>query len=274
MGEARLPDFLVVGAMRSGTTSLARWLGAHPEVFVSPRKEVHYFDLNYERGPGWYASHFADAGDAKAAGEATPVYMYRPEVPGRIAGLLPSARLVVVLRHPVDRAWSHYWLNREKRRERLSFEDALAAEPERLATAPTPWTWAYVDRGRYVEQLERLASLFPASQLHVLLFDDLANDPAGTFAAVTRFVAVDDGVVPPAVGRRANAYRRVRSGRVADLTRRWPSRLRDAVGRLNTRPAAYPTMAPETRERLLVEFAGPNAELARWLGRDLSGWSR
>jgi hypothetical protein len=194
--------------------------------------------------------------------------------PGDRAFAAAAARLVAVLRHPVDRAWSHYWLNREKRRERLSFEDALAAEPERLATAPTPWTWAYVDRGRYVGQLQRLASLFPASQLRVLLFDDLKADPAGTFAAVARFVGVDDGVVPPAVGHKANAYRRIRSGRVADMTRRWPTRLRDAVGHLNTRPAAYPTMAPATRERLVAEFAEPTVELAQWLGRDLSAWSR
>lgn len=272
MPERRLPDFLIVGGMRSGTTALARWLGAHPEVYVSPRKEVHFFDLNYERGVDWYAAHFADAGDAKAAGEATPAYMYREDVPSRIAALLPAVRLLAVLRDPVDRAWSHYWMNREKRRERLSFEDALAAEPDRLATSPTPWRFAYVDRGRYVVQLRRLAELFPPEQFHVFLFDDLRAQPQPTFAAVARFLGVDDTVLPPEVGRQANAYRRIRSGLVADATRRWPPKLRDAVGRLNTQIATYPEMAPETRAALRRQFAPWNAELAAWLGRDLSAW--
>lgn len=269
---SRRPDFLVIGAMRSGTTSLARWLRAHPQAFVPATKELHFFDLHWDEGVEWYERHFDAAGGASAAGEATPNYLYHRSVPDRIAKLLPEVRLVAVLRNPVDRAWSHYWMNVEKGRERLSFEDALTAEPERLANEDAPWRWAYVDRGHYAEQLRRYEQRFGRQRMHVLLFDDMRADAAGSYQAVCRFLGIDDAAVPDEVGRRANAYRRVRSQRVARVGKRLPVKLRDAIGRLNTKQAEYPRMDPSTRERLADYFAPHNAALADWLGRDLSGW--
>lgn len=269
---SRLPDFLVIGAMRSGTTSLARWLRAHPQAFVPVTKELHFFDLHWDQGVAWYERHFDGAGQASAAGEATPNYLYHHEVPGRIAQVLPGIRLVAVLRNPVDRAWSHYWMNVQKGRERLSFEDALASEPKRLATEDAPWRWAYLDRGRYAEQLRRYEERFGRYRMHVLLFDDMRADAVAAYRGVCRFLGIDDAVVPDEVGRPANAYRKVRSHRVARLARRLPVKLRDAVGRLNSQQAAYPRMDDSTRERLAAHFAPHNAALAEWLGRELPSW--
>jgi hypothetical protein len=271
---SRRPDFLVIGAMRSGTTSLARWLRAHPQAFVPVTKELHFFDLHWDEGPAWYERHFAAAHPASTAGEATPNYLYHRDVPDRIAEVLPDVRLVAVLRDPVDRAWSHYWMNVQKGRERLSFEDALAAEPERLAAEAAPWRWAYVDRGHYVEQLRRYEERFGRDRMHVLLFDDMRADAAAAYGGVCRFLGIDDAEVPEEVGRPANAYRRVRSHRVARLGKRLPVKLRDAVGRLNTQPARYPPMDESTRSRLAEHFAPHNAALAGWLARDLSAWGR
>src|SRR5688572_14326389 len=116
---ARLPDFLIVGAMRSGTTSLHKYLQAHPDVFVASGKEVHFFDRRYGRGLDWYRSRFAGVTTERVVGEATPAYMYDENAIARIAHDLPDARLIVVLRNPVDRAYSHYWRNRSRGRENL-----------------------------------------------------------------------------------------------------------------------------------------------------------
>src|SRR5262245_45971784 len=121
----RLPTFLIVGAMRSGTTSLARYLGAHPDVFVAPEKEIHFFDRCFDRGVAWYAERFIQAAGAGAIGEATQSYMYDPDAIARMRSVVPSARLLTILRHPTDRAYSHYWLNRAHGLEDRSFEAAI-----------------------------------------------------------------------------------------------------------------------------------------------------
>src|SRR4051812_42429120 len=107
----RAPDFLIVGAAKAGTTSLAAYLAEHPDVFMARRKELHFFgrEKEYRRGWEWYCSHFEGAGDARAVGEATPDYMWRERAVERIAQDLPKARIIATLRHPVDRAYSHYW---------------------------------------------------------------------------------------------------------------------------------------------------------------------
>jgi hypothetical protein len=132
----RLPNFVIIGAPRSGTTSLAHSLSQHPEVFVTMQvKELHFFDTNFDRGLDWYRQQFsgADAAAAKAAGEATPTYMYDETAMSRMAETVPDARLIAILRNPVDRAYSHYWMNRSLDREDLLFPVAIETEAERLA---------------------------------------------------------------------------------------------------------------------------------------------
>ena len=131
MGTVRIgtrPTFLIVGAMRSGTTTLARQLGSHPEVFMAAEKEVHFFDLHHDEGVDWYAGRFAGGAREREIGEATE-YMHDGCPRRRMGAELPDARLIVILRDPVSRAYSHYWLNRAKGMERLGFAEAIAAEP-------------------------------------------------------------------------------------------------------------------------------------------------
>ena len=119
--------------MRSGTSSLNSYLRDHPEVAVSRPKEVHYFDVNFDLGPEWYLAHFEGSEHATAVGEATPDYLYDLEAPGRIAAVVPGVRILLLLRDPAERAYSHYWHNVAVGKESLGFEEALAAEPERIA---------------------------------------------------------------------------------------------------------------------------------------------
>jgi hypothetical protein len=270
----RLPTFLIVGAMRSGTTSLTRYLRSHPEVFIAPHKELHFFDFRYAEGIDWYRSNFEGAQDEIAVGEATPNYLYIAEALPRAAELLPEARLVAILRDPVERAYSHYWHNRAVGREELGFDEALEAEPRRIASDDPHQRayWSYVDRGRYVRQLRALERLYPREALLVLLFDDLRDAPGETYRSVCRFLGVSDEHVPPELGEAVNSFVGFRSRRLRSLSRRLPKTAGRVVGRLNARDESYPPMPARVRSALVERFRQDNAELADWLGRDLSSW--
>jgi hypothetical protein len=275
--DGRLPDFVVVGAMKSGTTSLARWLKAHPDVFIAPNKELHFFERDplWENGVDWYRRQFTGAGGARVVGEASPSYMYAEKAVPRMASVVPSARLVACLREPVDRAYSHYWHNRRSGRERREFAAAVDHELRQ----PRERQRGYLARGRYVEQLERLVAHYPRESLLVLLTDDLSSDAVAAYQATCRHIGVDDSDVPEAVGQVENSYRARRGERLYKAMYRYrlwrwvPTSLRPAVGRAFTRPAEYEPLDDALRARLRESFADDNAALARWLGRDLSAWT-
>lgn len=264
--------------MKSGTTSLGAYLTAHPDAFCA--LEPHFFDANFARGLDWYRDWFRKAGGAAAVGEKSPSYMYHPQAVERLAATLPSAKLVAILRHPVERAYSHYWHERRLGHERLPFGEAIGAEPERLRTAPPGLSrFAYVDRGLYLEQLERVTKHVPRERLLVLLFDDLERDPAGTFGALCAFLGIEGSQVPELVGERTNTYRTHRPEwlwRAMHMYRLWrwlPGPLARRLGRIMEREAAYPNVDAAVRAELLERFAVPNRALGDWLGRDLSAWS-
>lgn len=279
-----LPNFVVAGTVRSGTTSLARQLGDHPDVFVAAEKEIHFFDRHYARGRAWYEEHFSPASGQRAVGEVTPNYLYEPLAIPRMAAMLPQARVIVTLRDPIDRAYSQYWMWRAREKEHLSFEDALAAEPDRLAQADDTGlnrsTYGYLDRSRYLPQLERMADHVPAERRLIIVHEEFQRDPAEVYAGLCRFLGVADDVRPDSLRERANAYRDFRSIRVREWTRRLGrhgragAELARAAGRLNGRTDPYPAMRADTRRELEEQFADHNAALAAWLGRDLAAWQR
>ena len=242
-----LPTFLVVGAKRAGTSSLYQYLIRHPDVRpCTIGKGTHYFDVCYKRGWRWYRSGFPLSGQGGITGEASPYYMFHPLAPARIAAALPEARLIVVLRNPVDRAWSHYHNERRLGAEPLSFEEAIGCEAERLAgeaerMASDPgfqsFAWrhhSYLARGRYAEQLERLYDLFPPGHIVVVQSELLRDDPNRALEAVWRFL----GLAPFTV------------------------RDRFAMKPNHT----HERMAAATRERLYAYFAEPNRRLYRLPG--------
>ena len=195
------PSFMVIGAQRSGTSSLYRYLAAHPEGRPSVRKETEYFTRSYGEGPTWYRSHFT-LRRSGCSFEATPDYLFHPLAPARVATDLPTCRLVVLLREPAARARSHWQHMTRIGFEQLSFADALDAESERIDTdlarleAGAPVVegpllrYSYRARGFYAEQLERWQVLFPPEQLLVLRSEDLFADPAATLARVEQFVGL------------------------------------------------------------------------------------
>jgi hypothetical protein len=206
-----LPDLVIIGAQRSGTTSLYQYLAANPAVGRSYLKEVHYFDLHYDRGVGWYRAHFPTTRDLRAMGngsgggialEATPNYLHHPLGPRRVRALLPQVKLVVLLRDPVSRAISHYQLSVSKGHESLPLEEALDREPERLAgererllsdpsySGLSYAYFSYATRGRYAEQLEHWLAVFPREQLLVLDTAALFRDPDASVREVCEFAGI------------------------------------------------------------------------------------
>ena len=247
-----LPDFLVLGAQKAGTTALYEYLRRHPQISGPSWKEVSFFDRHWARGESWYRGNFPNVARTrgKHVGEASPSYVFHPLAPQRVQEVVPEARLIVLVRNPVDRALSQYNHEVALGREPLPFEEALDAEEERLRgeqerMAADPryfsrewWSHTYKARGRYAEQLERWLAVFPREQLLVLPSDDLGSDPARAHAQVLEFLGAS------------------------------PQRL-DSYPRVYERE--YEPMKPETRERLAAEFEEPNRRLYELLGRDL-GW--
>jgi len=272
--SGRLPTFLIIGAMRSGTSTLARWLVEHPDVFLAPGKELHFFDRHFGRGVDWYRSLYAAVGEERAVGEATPNYVHEPVAIQRIAATIPEVRLILLLRNPVDRAYSHYWHNRSRGRESLSFEAALDAEPSRTASSDADRArFSYASRGEYMDQIDEVLRWFPRSALHVAIAEEIQSDPSHFLADVFGFLGVDEGFQPESLGRKVNAYVEFRSLRARNLAKRLPRILARPINRLNaSTDNTYPAMEPKTRARLGKTFDAGNRELAGFLGRTDEIW--
>ena len=258
-----LPDFLILGAQRSGTTSLYNYLAAHPQVMPAvPSKGVHYFDKHAARSLRWYRAHFPteaqrrrrerSAGPPAVTGEGSPYYLFHPHGPARAAAAVPSARMIVMLRDPVERAYSHY-----KQEYARGFDDAatfeaaldlessrLEGERQRMLADPGydshPYQHhAYVTRGEYADQLTAWRERFPAERMLVIGYERFFADPRAGYSEVLRFLGLPDPARPPDF----KAY--------------------------NARPASG--MADETRARLRAHFAEPNRRLEEFLGMRM-GW--
>jgi hypothetical protein len=204
MGRTPLVTFLIAGVQKGGTTALFDYLGDYPDVALSAVKEVHFFDDDARiwAAPDYsdYHAHFpAPAG--RPCGEATPIYTYWPGSLERIAAYNPTMRLIVVLRDPVQRAWSHWRMEYARGAETHPFAWCIRQGRQRLFDAQ-PWgchrEFSYVERGFYAEQLERLFGLFPRDQALVLKSDDLRSDPAPALARVRTFLGLPDAPPPAA----------------------------------------------------------------------------
>src|SRR4051812_32902128 len=259
----RLPNYLVIGAAKAGTTSLATYLSHHPQAFVAAQKEVNFFDDYWNLGVNWYRRQFEGARDAAAVGEASVSYLFRPEAPPRMAEVVPDAKLVALLRDPVDRAYSHYWFARGWGSEKRPFSEAIAGDEH----DDDPGR-AYLARGRYVHQLRRVCEFFPREQLLVLLFDDLRDDPGATFGKVCRFIGVDERAAPSNVGETYNVmptFRLEIVQRVLHRLDRWrtlPQWFVRPIVRLNATTRRYPPLDPVVRAALVERFREDNDALA------------
>ncbi len=298
--SVRRPDFFLVGAPKSGTTAMAAYLGAHPQVFMPLRKDVHHFGRDLERRPNemfvldeaHYARLYAGAGSALRLGDASTGYLYSQTAAAEIRAFNPEARILIMLRNPVDVMFSSHshlvWLGYEDIED---FEAALEAEPDRIAgrripaSCMLPASLRHRDTVRFAEQVERYLDVFGREAVEIVLYDDFKRDTRGTYGRVLEFLDVEPhapesfDVVNPNKYARSRAVARWLQAPPAPY--RWlRGRLSDDVGyvlwlrllRLNTRIAARPPMPEALRRRLLEEFAPEIDRLAAVTGRDLEAW--
>ncbi len=251
--ESRMtPDFIVIGAQKSGTTFLYRNLVAQPGVLPAYKKEIHFFDRRYGKGMAWYRAHFplrpAGTGSGNAGrpitGESSPYYLFHPAVPRRVQAALPEVRLIAVLRNPVDRAYSHFQHERRRGVETHGFAEALELEAARLAgeeaqilgdpayDSHAHRKFSYFARGVYVDQLARWLERFPTERILVLKSEAMYADPGSALGRVMGFLGQD---LPETRVPHAN------------------------------RPKQYSAIDPETRRRLEERFAPHNERLYRFL---------
>lgn len=270
----RKPNFIIIGSQKAGTSSLWNALRRHPQVFMPPQKEVNYFyDADrFARGPKWYSEQFAKAPAGAILGEASPGYVCLPEAPGRMASLVPQAKLIMTVREPIARAHSQYWDNRRWLNEASQFE-ALVDAPRRHDFDPRQRN--YFTRGLYSVYIERLLHHFPQEQLLVIVFDDLRRDPHGVFRRVFDFIGVDGDFTCREMFEPTNARFLFANPLFRFFFERpaWAARLPRGSRRLLRRGRRVefqtPSLSPAVEARLQAHFAPYNRELASFLGVDL-----
>jgi len=255
-----LPDYLIAGGQRCGTTSLQKYLIQHPGVTPpGVLKGIHYFDVNFDKGLGWYQSHFPTrmartrrerSGGMLITGEASPYYMFHPLIPERIAAQVPAAKIIILARDPVERAYSHYLHEVRRGFEDLTFEAAidmegerLSGEVERMRQDPAYVSFehqhhSYIARGRYMDQLDTMMKHIAPDQILVLTSEELFTTPADAYHRVLDFLGLPRFTPEGFEAQNANVY---------------------------TDP-----IPPQTRTRLTEEFAEPNRRLEAFVGRSLA----
>jgi hypothetical protein len=298
-----LPDFLVIGVPKAGTTALHAALAQHPDLFMSQVKEPKFFltdgppptrggpgDVQTYREHVWrradYEALFDGAPEGSLRGESTPFYLHDRDAQRRIRRLIPTARLIAVLRDPVERAhsnWAHLWsAGLEPIGDPIA---ACAAEPERIAAGWAAF-WRYVDLGRYGEQLQHLYDLFPRDQVLVLRYRQLHDEPAATLDRICAFLGVRTGLIDTIP--RENVTNQVtdslrtrallgllRGG--ARLGRRVPAPVREATRRpflaaLNHERRARQPLTRTERWQLIPHFVDDIELLQEITGADYSDW--
>ena len=286
-----LPNFLIVGANKAGTTSLYRYLGQHPDVFVSPVKEPSYFTKVGTEPPAEdelgaierrtqetvtrtldaYLALFEGARDEQARGEASTAYLSNPLAPARIHDAIPDVRLIAVLRNPIDQR-----VLRVRDARAVGCRDPILRRHGRDRArwrSPSELRTHYVATGRYGEQLGRYLARFDRDQLRVYLYEDFGADPHGVLREVCGFLGVDDAFTPDLTVRRNVTRAPSRLDRLPAPLRRAralvPASLRS---RLRTRTAVANEMTDETRSRLVAHYRDDVLEAARLVDRDLSSW--
>jgi len=268
-----LPHFIIFGVARCGTTSLYNYLTQHPKVAAATAKEVSFFDYHFHQGRSWYTQHFPLRihhyyDKQLVTGEATPSYMHHPLVPGRIKEWLPTVKLILLLRNPVDRAYSHYCQIVNTGRETLPFDIAVRLQlaerdffmQEQVLTNEkyfrrVYYPDAYISKSVYIENIKRWFNTFPQAQILVVKNEELATQPEIVFQTVLQFLELPTWHL--------KEYK----------TYNYHGAHFSKGGQSTTTTAKYETMTVAMREQLVEYFKPFNQQLYEFLGRDL-GWDK
>ncbi len=301
MKMMKMPTFLIIGAAKAGTTSLYQYLKEHPQIYMSPQKEPRFFALEGEkidfRGPGdltrfryvtdleTYRLLFEDVSHEVAIGEASTWYLYIPKAAERIQHYLPDVKLIVMLRDPVERAYSHFSSWRREGVEPLEhFSQAMAAEKERMENNWSP-AWHYQQKGFYYHQLKRYFDLFEKSQIKIYLYEDFKANSTNVVQDIFRFLGVDDTIVTDTsqkhnvsgIPRNKALHKFLKqSNPLRGFLHSWvPAKLRQRVKtnliNLNLQNKNQ-ALSPKIRKQFIEVYREDILKLQELINRDLSQW--
>ena len=291
-----MPNFLIIGAAKAGTTALHEYLQQHPRIYMTPTKETNFFafegeEINF-RGPGdealkdfsitdleTYKAQFAGVKEEIAIGEACPSYLYHSQAATKIKQYIPNARLIVILRNPVTRAYANFLhIVRDDREPCRDFALALQAEAERIANN-WEWFWHYIQIGFYGKQLKHYYEIFPSSQIKVYLYEDLKENAIATLQDIFRFLEVDDTFVPN-MALRPNKSGMPKNKLLHQILTKpnplktllkplFPAKIRQKIQHQNLNT---PQMSQEVRQQLLDLYRTDILHCQDLIQRDLSNW--
>jgi hypothetical protein len=280
-----LPSFLCIGAQRAGTTWLYRILTSHPQIYVpARRKEVHFFDWYYDRGIEWYVKFFpsdSKAGKYRAVGEVTPDYLHESNCPSRIREILPDAKLIAILRNPVDRAYSHYGMVLRDGVYTGAFERIVYSRKEAIEKN-------IIERGFYSRLIERYLHFFERDRMLILIFERATGDHEHTKRTLASFLGLDVQLFPPDVGRerinpvnmprarKAYAFAKKSAEKLRELDIDWVVNLAKRIGihRLFGKTGQLPPLGDEIRGHLTDLYRSDIQRLESMLHIELAEWYR
>ena len=299
-----LPNFLIIGAWKSGTTSLHHYLNQHHEIFMTPWKQTYFFAFEGNdpncHGPGDKEHHakkliihledyqalFKEVRNEKAIGEACSVYLSHPRAPERIKHHIPEAKLIVNLRNPVETTYSAFIQQRRDGLEPVSdFAEALRLEAKRIQDNWRPM-WHYKTRGFYYEQLSRYFRLFDAANIRIYLYQDFLKDPTCMLKDLFTFLEVDHDFTPDMTSRYnvggvprnkglqdfLTHQNRLKKTIKSFLPQTIRGRLKSTVSTARTRNLEKPPLSPELRQELIADFRDDILKLQNIVKKDLSAW--
>lgn len=296
-----LPDFLVVGPPKCASTSLYFYLNQHPKIFMSPEKEINFFNRHYDKGLAFYEKFFTKANAGQKIGEATPEYGFLPFAADRIKGTLPGSKIIFSYRNPAERAFSDWLMLWDAGVEIDNFKTAIDYNIKQMQTISydgekgaavwfdrvnhlrqgEKWVRSYIQAGMYGQMLKKYLSLFPAEQIKYIFLDDLKNDFDNSMKSIFTFLGVDNQFIIPDkedknfyYDRKAYRYLIKIIGikparRIAHLM---PEKFKNVFKQKKGRVKAKPELADEDRNRLTAIFKPDIQLLEELTGQNLSHW--
>ena len=284
-----LPNFLVIGAEKSATTWLYNRLKEHPEIFIPETKEIHFFnkydsnfnnkDIYDENNLEYYTNFFRNASQEKAIGEVTPMYLCDPYAPKRIKKILPKVKLIAILRNPIDRAYSHYWMAKSKGHTNLSFKDIIRSKEDK-----------FIKRGLYFKQLKKYYNLFDKNQIKIILFSEIKKDAKLVLKDVYNFLEVNSDFTNNNLNNKENSSSKYRSKFIVNFISKLSDLFRlklnmgfvidffknigvtNFIKNVNRKKFDYPKLDNKERQELIKYYNDHNQKLAKLINKNLDHW--
>lgn len=281
-----LPNFLIIGTMKSGTTSLSSNIGEHPEIFI-PRDEIHFFnnEQNFAKGIKWYEKKFLKANRNMLIGEKTPTYCIKEKYASRIFNQFPNMKIIWIFRNPVYRTYSHYWHTKIMGEERKSFEESIKEEDEKLNKQI--FYKAYLNRSIYSQQIKNFLKYFEKKQMHYVIFEEYIHNPDEILTDIFRFLNVDDAIkikkkrkknvriLPKSYFISKMMLKLGRFGKkIFPKHKIFSSIFQKLISMNNKKTTGYPKMNIETEKELFEYFREYNQDFARITCKNIEKWRK